>query len=70
MIDAAHLWDTAEAAAYLGISPATLTTWRSDPGRAPHIGPPPCVRLGRGKRASVRYRPNDIQEWVERLVVA
>jgi len=58
-----------EAAAYLRVAPATLAGWRSDPTRAPLMGPPPHVRLG-GRRGVVRYRANDLRLWVERRLVA
>jgi excisionase family DNA binding protein len=44
-----------ETAEILGLSPATLRTWRCL-GRGPRF-----AKVGR----SVRYRPADVHEWVE-----
>jgi len=50
------LLDTRAAAALLGVSPATLTTWRSV-GRYAL----PFVRVGR----SIRYRVADLERFIE-----
>lgn len=63
-----HLLTPQEAADMLSLSPATLAGWRSDPRRAPQFGGPPFVRIGTGKRATIRYRRSDLDTWVERLI--
>lgn len=45
-----------EAAAVLGISPATLYTWRS---RKPELAPK-AIRVG----AALRYRLSDLEAWL------
>lgn len=59
------LLTTPEAAAKLRVAPSTLAGWRSDPMRAPERGGPKFIRVGRGSRASVRYRLHDLESWVE-----
>ena len=56
------LLDTKQAAAYLGISPATLHTWRSTKRNVL-----PYVKLG-GKH--VRYRIADLDAYIAANVVA
>ena len=51
--------NTEEAAQYLGLSPATLETWRSLGGG------PPYIPLGRKKRGWIRYRKAALDEWLE-----
>lgn len=60
-----ELLTTGEAAFLLDLSPSTLTTWRSDPSRAPLQGGPPFTRVGRGPRAPVRYRRSALLAWQE-----
>lgn len=57
MVDADRLLPAKEAAALVGLSPATLAAWRSR-GVADQ---PPFVRLG---RRAVRYRETAIREWI------
>jgi len=68
----AHTYDPLltpqQAAAALCLAPATLAGWRSDPRRAPQFGGPPYVRIGTGRRATIRYRRSDLDSWLERLV--
>lgn len=47
--------DTKQAAEYLGLSPVTLTQWRTE-DRGPRY-----VKLER----AVRYRLSDLDEWVD-----
>ena len=53
--DPDSLFTTPEAAAYLGVSPKTLETWRCT-GRHGL----PYIRVGR----LVRYRMRDLEEWL------
>lgn len=52
-----RLWTTEDVSAYLGIPVGTLYQWRCK-----GYGPP-------GKRMGkhVRYRPEDVREWVDSL---
>lgn len=50
-------FDTNEAAAYLGCSPAALRLWRSQ-GRGP--------RFNRLERKLIRYRRSELDRWVEK----
>ena len=47
-----------QAARRLGISPATLRSWRCR-----QIGPP-FIKLGLGTQAPVRYNPDDLDEFM------
>jgi len=47
-----------QAAKRLGVSPATLRSWRCR-----EIGPP-FVKLGPGIQAAVRYNPDDLDEFM------
>jgi hypothetical protein len=57
------LWTTAEAAAYLGVPPATLHRWH-------HVGavnsagdpPPRSYKVGRHRK----YKPHEVREWLDR----
>lgn len=50
---------TKEAAAYLGLSPNTLSGWR-------YLNTGPMYqRLGTSRRAKVRYRRADLEAWLE-----
>lgn len=53
-----------EAAAALGISERTL--WDLTAPR----GPIPCVRVGHGKRQSVRYPVTELQSWLSNQAAA
>ena len=53
-----RLWTVHEAADYLGISVATLYGWRSA-----GVGGPPGRRIGN----KLRYRPQDVRDWVASL---
>jgi predicted DNA-binding transcriptional regulator AlpA len=54
------LLDTRGAAAYLGLRPATLESWRYTGG--PAGGGPPYIALGRRR---IRYRRADLDAWLE-----
>lgn len=47
-----------QAAKRLGVSPATLRSWRCR-----EIGPP-FIKLGIGTQAPVRYNPDDLDEFM------
>ena len=49
-----------ELAGVLKIQPRTLYDWRLA-GTGPRYVP-----LGRGKRADIRYRRRDVEEWMDR----
>ena len=51
------LWSTEEAAKFLGVSPASLTTWRSTGQHGI-----PFIKIG----GSVRYLKGDLMKWVEK----
>lgn len=53
-----ELLTTAEAAARCRLSPRTLEKYRLTPGQGP-----PFVRKGN----AVRYRPDDLDAWIEAL---
>ncbi len=52
-----RLLQAGEAAALVGLKPATLAAWRSRGVR----DQPPFVRLG---RRAIRYRETAIREWI------
>lgn len=54
------LWDERRTAEHLSVSPRSLQTWRL------RLEGPPFVKLGRGRRSRVRYRPADVLAWLER----
>jgi excisionase family DNA binding protein len=55
------LWDEEETAAYLNVEPRTLTAWRTTKRyNLPYIK---CGRL-------VRYRPEDVERFLESRTVA
>lgn len=54
-VDEKPLYDTATAAALLGMRPSTLRTWRSK-GKGPTY-----VQVGDGPRKAVRYRLHHLQ---------
>nr|WP_165820279.1 helix-turn-helix domain-containing protein [Microvirga sp. KLBC 81] len=56
-----RLLTTEEVALVFGVAPATIQWWRSQ-----KCGPP-FVRLGRGRRAAIRYRPEAIQAYIEEM---
>lgn len=56
--DAGRLLDAREVAEILGISRATLLTWRS---RRPGFGPRACVLSS----TMVRWRASDVWQWVD-----
>jgi predicted site-specific integrase-resolvase len=58
MTTKSSLHDTASAAAFLGVAPITLSTWRST-GRYGL----PYIKTGR----SVRYRQSDLEAFQERM---
>jgi hypothetical protein len=54
------LLNDSEAAKRLGVSPATLRSWRCR-------GIGPCfIKMGAGMKAPVRYTPYDIAQFIER----
>lgn len=56
-----HLLNEVEAADFLGVKPNTLSVWRST--RRYSI---PFIKVG----ARVKYRPSDLQAWLESRTVA
>lgn len=54
------LLSNAEAASLLGIKPNTLEIWRCK-GRGPRF-----CKMGGAKQAAIRYRSEDVTEWIER----
>jgi hypothetical protein len=58
------LLTTEEIAARLRIAPATAVWWRSQKQG------PAWVRLGRGKRAPIRYRPEALEDYIARMEAA
>lgn len=56
-----RLLTTDDIAALFGIAPATVVWWRSQ-----RQGPP-WVRLGRGKRAPVRYRQDAVEAYIAEM---
>jgi predicted DNA-binding transcriptional regulator AlpA len=50
------LWDKRRTARYLGVSVQCLNRWRAE-GRGP---------TGRKVGVQVRYRPSDVEAWLER----
>jgi predicted DNA-binding transcriptional regulator AlpA len=55
---ATNLLTEHEVAPMLGVSPATLRSWRCR-----GIGPP-YVKLGRGPKSPVRYNRGDIEQYI------
>jgi predicted DNA-binding transcriptional regulator AlpA len=62
-MDDTDLLNTHHAAQLLGLSPATLNTWRSKRGRISRDGMngPQFMRMGR----TIRYRRCDLNAWIE-----
>lgn len=58
MVYSGRLLTLDELAEWLGVSPATVRDWRVD-GKGP-----PAVKLGEGRNAAVRYRREDVEEWL------
>lgn len=56
-----RLLTTEDVAALFGIAPATIVWWRSQ-----RQGPP-WVRLGRGKRSPIRYRPEAVEAYITQM---
>ncbi|QRM36060.1 helix-turn-helix domain-containing protein (plasmid) [Microvirga sp. VF16] len=52
---------TEEVAARLCVAPATLVWWRAQKQG------PAFLRLGRGRRAPIRYRPEAVDEYVTQM---
>ncbi len=50
-----------ETAAYLGLKPETLATWRCT-----HRYPLPFIRVGK----AIRYRPSDVEKFLAERTVA
>ena len=59
MANAVKVLNHYEAAAMIGITPATLRFWRCK-GRGPKF-----IKLGQAKQAGVAYLESDIVEWRE-----
>ena len=57
MADAVKVLNHFEAAAMIGVTPATLRFWRCK-GRGPKF-----IKLGQAKQAGVAYLASDIDEW-------
>jgi len=49
------------AAEYLGLAPATLRRWRSQPPRG--LVPPPFIKYGSARTAKIRYLPSELKKW-------
>ena len=54
-----RLLTVAELAEWLGISELTVRDWRAD-GKGP-----PAVKLGKGRSSTVRFRPADVEAWLD-----
>ncbi len=57
------LFNTNKAAEYLGISRKSLERWRTE-GTGPAF-----VKVGPGRRAAVRYRKADLDDWISAQTV-
>jgi hypothetical protein len=55
------LLTTEDVSALLNVAPATLVWWRSQKQG------PGFVRLGRGKRAPIRYRPEALEAYLDQM---
>lgn len=53
------LWDWADLSAFLKIPVPTLKKWHFQKRL-------PSVRFGAGRHALIRFKPNEIHEWLER----
>lgn len=56
-----RLYTPDEVAEMLGVAPATLSWWRSQK-RGPN-----WLRLGRGRRSLIRYRPEAIEAYLAQM---
>jgi predicted transcriptional regulator of viral defense system len=56
-----RLLTTEDVSALLNVAPATIVWWRSQKQG------PEWVRLGRGKRAPIRYRPEAIEDYIAQM---
>ncbi len=59
--DPKRLLTTEEVAARLNVAPATVVWWRSQKQG------PQWIRLGKGKQAPVRYRPEAIEAYLSEM---
>jgi hypothetical protein len=59
-----QLLTTEDVAALFGIAPATVVWWRSQKQG------PTWLRLGRGKRAPIRYRPEVVAAYIQQMEFA
>jgi hypothetical protein len=59
LVAAAALLSTKQAAKILNVHPDSMARWRQQ-GL-----PPRFVKFGRGRTAVIRYRPEDIQDFIE-----
>jgi hypothetical protein len=59
-----RLLTTEDVAALFGIAPATIVWWRSQKQG------PTWLRLGRGKRAPIRYRPEVVAAYIQQMECA
>lgn len=53
------LLDNEQTSSLLGIKPNTLEIWRCK-GKGPRF-----IKLGREKQSPIRYRRNDVAEWID-----
>lgn len=57
-MDTSRLWTWADVSELLRVPVPTLRKWY-------FLGRLPGIRLGDGRRALVRFRPADIEAWIE-----
>lgn len=63
-------WIEEQAAAFLGVAPDTLRVWRNKSRRAGHlIGPRWIESGGQGRSRLIRYRRDDLIQFLEAGVV-
>lgn len=59
-------WTEEQAAAFLAVAPDTLRVWRNKSRRAGHlIGPRWIEGGGEGRARLIRYRPDDLIQFLE-----
>lgn len=59
--DKYRMIDTNEAARLLGVSPETMVNWRS------RSQGPAYIKILTGKLPRIRYRPIDLEQYMERV---
>lgn len=63
-------WTEEQAAAFLGVKPDTLRLWRNKSRRAGHlIGPRWIERGGGGRAGLIRYRREDLIQYMDAGIV-